>query len=49
MGIIPCWGNGMAHRFRSRFVPDGFAESTGPIPIGLQILKKGEQPARKIR
>lgn len=35
-GIIPCYGNGMAHRFRSRFVPDDFGKSTGPKVLGLQ-------------
>ena len=48
-GIIPCWGNGMAHRFRSRFVPDEFGKSTGPLPVGLQIFRLDGCPDGKIR
>lgn len=44
---VSLFENGMAHRFRSRFVPDGFSESTGPRPFGLQIFLKENRTGTK--
>lgn len=41
--------NGMAHRLRSRFVPDEISESTGLRPAGLQIFFGKKRQLAKIR